>query len=151
MDPRTHDPGKLVETAARALFERRAEHTGLRFDALPIWALWVRESYLADARTVLEAAGVLTDHRRSKGDRYERLADAALSASTRLPTGAAARLVASRDPVRAAEQVKAPRTEELEALLLEPADVAALGRSGVASSLDWDPPTRGWNASTSPL
>ncbi len=138
MDPRTHDPATLVETAARALFERRAEHTGLRFDALPMWAMWVRESYLADARAVLEAVGMLPGPQRPTGDRYERLAEVALRASSRLPASAV-RLNEPRDPLSVAERVPAPRTEELEALLLEPADVVALGHSGVASSLEWDP------------
>lgn len=140
MDPRTHDPAQLVETAARALFERRAEHSGLRFDALPIWAMWVRESYLEDARAVLEAVGLVPGPQRATGDRYERLAQAALRTSSRLPAG---RVPAQREPLgadgRVIDRMSSPRTEELEALLLEPSEIAALGYSGVTSSLEWDP------------
>ncbi|CAM5777787.1 hypothetical protein [Cellulomonas persica] len=153
MDPRTHDPAQLVETAARALFERRAEHSGLRFDALPVWALWVRESYLEDARAVLEAVGLVPGPQRATGDRYERLADAALRTSSRLPVGRAGRVPAQRAPIgvddRVIDRMSSPRTEELEALLLEPADVAALGFSGVESSLDWKPPVSSWNPPSS--
>lgn len=140
MDPRTHDPAQLVETAARALFERRAEHSGLRFDALPIWAMWVRESYLEDARAVLEAVGLVPGPQRATGDRYERLAQAALRTSSRFPVG---RVPAQREPLgadgRVIDRMSSPRTEELEALLLEPSEIAALGYSGVTSSLEWDP------------
>ncbi|GEA83000.1 MAG: hypothetical protein NVV70_03435 [Cellulomonas sp.] len=136
MNPRAHDAAELIEKAARALFERRAEHTGLRFDALPIWAVWVRESYLADARAALEAAGVIpapATPQRSAGDRYQRLADAALRTAPVAANG------------RAVDRVPSPRTQELEALLLPPGDVAALGHNAVARSLDWKPVELEWN------
>lgn len=141
MDVRPQDATELVERAARALFERRSAHTGLRFDALPVWAQWVRESYLADAHAALAAAGVLTGRERG-GDRYERLADASVHVAAPVATSPAA--APPGVPVPASPQPRALAPTPLvgigaEVLLLTPDDVDALGRTGIASSLDWVP------------
>ncbi|MBT0995290.1 hypothetical protein KIN34_13450 [Cellulomonas sp. DKR-3] len=143
MDVRPQDAAELVERAARALFERRSAHTGLRFDALPVWAQWVRESYLADAHAALTAAGVLAPPAGDErvGDRYERLAQASVQTAGAVATspatggGERGRRAAPAHPLASAPMVGAGA----EVLLLTPDDVDALGRTGIVSSLHWAP------------
>jgi len=129
---RPDEESAVVERAARAMFERRREHAGLRFDALPTWAQWVRDDYLADARAALVAAGVLVGPAAAPGagDRYERLAAVARRAVAASPAG--------RADDRWDEVVDATSREDA---LLSAEDLELLGRSAVVRSLEPRQPT----------
>lgn len=123
---------ELVELAARTLFERRPAHAGLRFDALPMWAQWVRESYLEDARAVLVAIGALAPDEAARRDPYERLALAA--------TGSAQPVAISpRGPAQSGTSRPAMPTEVPDVFVLSEQDVQDLGRTAVVQSLAWHP------------